>query len=272
MSCAVWLSRPLWYRERKTLSRRLLYLMSFLDRVNIGTARITGLLTQLNLSSNQYSIASSIFFVSYVAFEVPSNLVLRKFRPSRWIPFTMVCWSIFQIFMGLVTDYGSLVALRFCLGLFESGLFPGLNFFLTGWYRREEINRRCAVFFAGAVLAGAFGGIFGFALSQMNGVGGKQGWSWIVSGQPEVGAEPQFIMEGLLTFIVSILSFWMVHDWPDQAKFLTPLEKEMVIMRLKQEQGLAGEGKLTWGVVKSALLDWKVYCLMLMSVSRLRGR
>jgi sugar phosphate permease len=76
----------------------------------------------------------------------------------------------------------------------------------------------------------------------------------------------QFIWEGILTLIVAILSFWMVHDWPDQARFLTPLEKEMVITRLKQEQGLAGEGKFSWRIVKKALKDWKVYCLMLMYI------
>ena len=97
--------------------------------------------------------------------------------------------------MGLVKNYESLLALRsvfvcvpdhrltfrFCLGIFEAGLFPGLNFFLTGWYRREEINKRVAVFFGGAVLAGAFGGIFGYALSRMAGVGELNGWQWIVS-------------------------------------------------------------------------------------------
>lgn len=106
--------------------------------------------------------------------------------------------------MGCVTTYGQLLALRFCLGLFESGLFPGLNFFLTGWYRREEINKRCSFFFAGAVLAGAFGGILGcealllaeaFAdavidgFSRMVGVGGKEGWSWIVSGSPDTQSD-----------------------------------------------------------------------------------
>jgi MFS family permease len=97
--------------------------------------------------------------------------------------------------VGLVKNYESLLALRsvstflpapvltfrFCLGIFEAGLFPGLNFFLTGWYRREEINKRVAVFFGGAVLAGAFGGIFGYALSRMAGIGGLNGWQWIVS-------------------------------------------------------------------------------------------
>jgi MFS family permease len=164
----------------------------------------------------------------------------------------MVCWSLFQISMGFVTTYGQLLAIRFCLGLFESGLFPGLNFFLTGWYRRDELNKRAAIFFAGAVLAGAFGGIFGYAWSRMAGLGGREGWSWI------------FIMEGILTFIVAVASFWMIHDWPDQAKFLTPLERELVLVRLKQEQGLAGEGHLSWSIVKKALKDWKVYCLMLM--------
>ncbi|KAL0243529.1 hypothetical protein I308_105495 [Cryptococcus tetragattii IND107] len=232
----------------------LLYLLSFIDRVNVGAAKLVGLNEELNLSSLQYSNASMIFFVPYVLFEVPSNLLLKKLRPSRWIPFTMVCWAIFQTTMGLVTTYGQLLALRFCLGLFEAGLFPGLNFYLTGWYKRDEINRRCAFFFGGAVLAGAFGGILGYGLSKMDGVGGKQGWSWI------------FIIEGLLTFILAVASFWMIHDWPDRARFLTPLEREMVLTRLKAEQGLASEGSYNKRIVKKALTDWKTYCLMLMYI------
>jgi MFS family permease len=106
----------------------------------------------------------------------------------------MICWGIFQIFMGLVTNYHQLLALRFCLGLFEAGLFPGLNFYLNGWYRRDELSARTAIFFAGAVLAGAFGGIFGYALGEMKGIGGKNGWCWIfvstcryISGSPHSG-------------------------------------------------------------------------------------
>ncbi|OCF76535.1 hypothetical protein I204_02232 [Kwoniella mangroviensis CBS 8886] len=232
----------------------LLYLLSFIDRVNVGAAKLVGLTKDLNLSSLEYSNASMIFFVSYVAFEVPSNLVLKKLRPSRWIPFTMICWAIFQTCMGLVTNYGQLLALRFCLGLFESGLFPGLNFYLTGWYRRDELNRRVSVFFSGAVLSGAFGGILGYGLSKMDGIGGKAGWAWI------------FIIEGLLTFVIAVASFWMIHDWPDRAKFLTPIEREMVLVRLRQEQGLAAEGGFNWRVIKKALVDWKTYCLMLMYI------
>ncbi|KAL7421740.1 hypothetical protein Q5752_003511 [Cryptotrichosporon argae] len=242
--------------ERKLLRRldinlipwmTLLYLMSFLDRVNVGAAKLYGLNTALGLTSLQYSTASMIFFVSYVAFEIPSNLVLRKFRPSRYIPATMVVWSIFQIFMGLVTNYHQLLALRFCLGMAEAGLFPGLNFYLTGWYRREELSKRASFFFAGAVLAGAFGGIFGYAWGQMQGVGGKEGWSWI------------FIMEGILTLLVAIGSFWMIHDWPDRARFLTPFERELVLYRLKQDQGVATEGRFSWSAVRRAVLDYKTW-------------
>ncbi|WWC67492.1 uncharacterized protein I206_101400 [Kwoniella pini CBS 10737] len=232
----------------------LLFTMSFLDRINIGTAKLAGLSTDLKLTSLQYNTASMIFFVSYVAAEVPSNLVLKKFRPSRWIPLIMIIWSIFQTTMGLVTNYHQLLALRFCLGLAESGLFPGISFFLTGWYKRKEASKRISLFFAGAVLAGAFGGIFGYALSRMNGVGGKAGWSWI------------FIIEGLLSFVVGIASIFMVHDWPDQAKFLTPLEKEMVLLRLKEDTGIMQEGTFSWTVVKKALKDWKTPIFMLMYI------
>ncbi|WVN88810.1 uncharacterized protein L203_104023 [Cryptococcus depauperatus CBS 7841] len=232
----------------------LLYLLSFIDRVNVGAAKLVGLTTELHLTSLQYSNASMIFFVPYVVFEVPSNLLLKRLRPSRWIPFTMVCWAIFQTTMGLVTNYGQLLALRFCLGLFEAGLFPGLNFYLTGWYKRDEINKRCAFFFGGAVLAGAFGSLLGYGLSKMKGVGGKQGWSWI------------FIIEGLLTLVIAVASFWMIHDWPDTAKFLTPLEREMVLSRLKSEQGLGTGESYNKKAFKRALSDWKVYCLMLMYI------
>ncbi|WVQ83940.1 hypothetical protein IAT38_006084 [Cryptococcus sp. DSM 104549] len=232
----------------------LLFTMSFLDRINIGTAKLAGLNTDLGLTSLQYNTASMIFFVSYVAAEVPSNLVLKKFRPSRWIPIIMIVWSLFQIFMGFVTNYGQLLAMRFCLGIAESGLFPGISFFLTGWYKRKEASKRISLFFAGAVLAGAFGGIFGYALSRMDGIGGKAGWSWI------------FIIEGLMSFVVGIASIWMVHDWPDRAKFLTPLERQMVLSRLKDDVGTGHGGRFSWKVVRRALKDWKTYIFMLMYI------
>jgi len=104
----------------------LLYLLSFLDRVNIGQAKIDGLVADLGLVGNQYNIGLVVFFVSYVAFEIPSNFLLKRFRPTIWIPCIMISWSLVMIFMGFVKDFAGLATARFFLGLTESGLFPGL--------------------------------------------------------------------------------------------------------------------------------------------------
>lgn len=134
----------------------------------------------------------------------PPDLILKKMRPSRWIPLIVICWGITQTLMGLVETYTQLLSLRALLGFFECGLFPGLSFYLSSWYPRKELGLRIALFFSAATLAGvsrsfssllclgttrpdpsfslqAFGGILGYGLSQMDGIGGKQGWSWIVS-------------------------------------------------------------------------------------------
>jgi sugar phosphate permease len=103
----------------------LLYLLSYLDRVNIGQAKIDGLMESVKLTSSQYNACLSVFFATYVVFEIPSNLVLKRLRPSRWIPMIMITWGIVMTLMGLVNSYGSLIACRLLLGAAESGLFPG---------------------------------------------------------------------------------------------------------------------------------------------------
>ena len=103
----------------------LLYLLSYLDRVNIGQAKLDGLMESIKLTSTQYNACLSVFFATYVLFEIPSNLILKKLRPSRWIPLIMITWGIIMTLMGLVNSYGSLLACRLLLGAAESGLFPG---------------------------------------------------------------------------------------------------------------------------------------------------
>jgi sugar phosphate permease len=103
----------------------LLYLLSYLDRVNIGQAKIDGLMESIKLTSAQYNACLSVFFATYVIFEIPSNLILKRLRPSRWIPLIMVAWGTVMTLMGLVNSYGGLLACRLVLGAAESGLFPG---------------------------------------------------------------------------------------------------------------------------------------------------
>lgn len=106
----------------------LLYLLSFLDRTNIGNARLAGLEDDLGMRGLDYNVALSVFFPWYVAAEIPSNLAMKRFRPSIWIPSIMIAWGICCTLMGLVNNYAGLLAARMALGLAEGGLFPGITY------------------------------------------------------------------------------------------------------------------------------------------------
>ncbi|KZS93115.1 putative MFS nicotinic acid transporter Tna1 [Sistotremastrum niveocremeum HHB9708] len=234
----------------------LLYLLSFLDRVNIGQAKLAGLVTELHLTSNEYSIALTIFFVSYVAFELPSNLALKALKPHRWIALIMFLWSIAQITMGLVHNKQGLYATRWFLGMFEAGLFPGINYLMTTWYTRKEQSMRISIFFAGATLAGAFGGILAFGIRHMAGKGGKGGWAWI------------FILEGLLTFVCCIPAYWLVQDFPHESKLLSDQERAKWLHRLTISQGVTNAPlPFSMKQVWRGVLDWKTYVYAMLYLS-----
>ncbi len=154
-------------------------------------------------------------------------------------------------FMGFVDSYGGLMAARWFLGLTEAGLFPGINYYLSCWYKRSEFGIRAALFFSSAAIAGSFGGLLAAAIEQMDGVGGKRGWAWI------------FILEGLLTVLFGIASFWMVHDFPAEAKFLTPDDRARMIRRLRADnQSSAEKESFEWSYLWSSLGDWKMWLAM----------
>ncbi|KEF52881.1 uncharacterized protein A1O9_11299 [Exophiala aquamarina CBS 119918] len=226
----------------------LLYLISFLDRTNIGNAKVAGLQKDLKMTNGQWNASLAIFFVSYSVFEPASNVLLKWFRPSRYIPVIMVLWGVACVCCGLVHDFAGLATARWFLGLFEAGLFPGCNFYLSCWYKRSEFGVRSAIFFSAAAIAGSFGGFLAAAMSQMDGVGGKAGWAWI------------FILEGLITIVVGLLSVWMVHDFPDEATFLSADDRVRVYQRLKaDQQSSADHESFKWAYVMESLRDWKTY-------------
>jgi MFS family permease len=153
----------------------LLYLLSFLDRGNIGNAKIEGLTEDLKMSGAQYNWCLTVFFFTYAAFEVPSNLLLKKLRPSVWLPTIMVAWGIVMTLMGIVQSYEGLLVARIFLGVAEAGLFPGVAYYITMWYARHEAQFRQALFFSAASVAGAFSGLLAFGIAHMDGVGGLAG-------------------------------------------------------------------------------------------------
>ncbi|KAK4056022.1 hypothetical protein OIO90_003017 [Microbotryomycetes sp. JL221] len=234
----------------------VLYLLSFLDRGNIGNARLAGLEADLGMSPSDYALALSLFFVSYALFEVPSNLVLTKIRPSIWISFLAVAWGTCSTLMGVVQNHAGLVATRFFLGLAEAGLFPGVILLLTWWYPRDRLQTRVGLFFSAATIAGAFSGLLAYGIGFMAGTGTlygepMNGWRWI------------FILEGLLTVIVGGLSYFALVDRPEQAKFLTDDERAWIIYRKATDGSSVGEThKIKWLYVKRAFSDFQPYFAM----------
>ena len=147
----------------------LLYLLSFLDRVNIGNARLYGMEKDLGLKGNEYQTAVSLLFVTYILSELPSNLVLKRFRPSRWISFITTSWGIIATLTGLTKNYAGLIVCRLFLGAVEGGLFPGMAIYLTLFYTKREIALRIGYLFVSAALAGALGGLLAYGIGFMDG-------------------------------------------------------------------------------------------------------
>ncbi|KAF8141496.1 MFS general substrate transporter [Boletus edulis] len=225
-----------------------LYLLAFLDRTSIGNAKLYGLETDLHLTDTQYLLCLTLFFFSYALFEVPSNIVLKRLRPSVWLSLLMLLWGISMTMQGLVTNFSSLMALRWLLGMFEAGLFPGVTYYLSCWYKRSEFGVRIAIFFSAATVSGAFGGLLAAGISKLEGVGGRPAWSWI------------FILEGLATVVAGALSFWIIVDFPEDATFLTEAERTVVIRRLQGDDQFSAAGeRLKWKNIVASLTDWKTY-------------
>ncbi|KAF2667736.1 MFS general substrate transporter [Microthyrium microscopicum] len=236
----------------------LLYLLSFIDRANIGNAKIEGLDKSLNLTPAQYNWCLTVFFFTYSLFEIPCNIILKKMKPSIWLPGTMVAWGIVMISMGFVQNYSGLIAARFFLGVAEAGLKPGVIYYLSRWYRRSELQFRVGLFFSAAGAAGAFSGLLAYAISFMHGTRGLEGWRWI------------FILEGILTVLVALLAFWGVSDYPEKATFLTEEERAFTIERLKyqnvikenpngQNKGVEANDDFSWPAIRAAFCDWQVW-------------
>ncbi|KNG49198.1 pantothenate transporter liz1 [Stemphylium lycopersici] len=212
-----------------------LYLISFLDRTNIGNAKVDGLQEDLNMTDGQYNASLTIFFVSYSVFEPLTNILLKKLRPSVFLPIIMLWWGICMTCMGLVHNYAGLMTARWWLGVAEAGLFPGVNYYLSCWYKRSEFGIRAAIFFSAAALAGSFGGLLAAGIAQMDG-----------------------ILEGLATILVGIASYWMVHDFPAEATFLSPDDRARVLRRLRSDkQASSGHEDFQMKYFWQSVKDWK---------------
>ncbi|KAI0080890.1 MFS general substrate transporter [Panus rudis PR-1116 ss-1] len=211
----------------------LLWLANFIDRTNVGNARIAGLERDTHLKGNQFNICLAIFYVSYIIVELPSNLVLKKMKPSRWLPLLVGLWGTVTTLSGLVHNFSGLLAIRFFLGFCEGGLLPGIMLYLSTIYKRHELQQRVGIFYASASLSGAFGGLLATAIIKMDGVGGLAGWRWI------------FILEGIATVAVAAISTLFLPADLESASFFTDEEREFALHRFRADHVIASSVPLS---------------------------
>ncbi|TEA11333.1 MFS transporter prlL [Colletotrichum sidae] len=233
----------------------LMYLLSYMDRTNIGNAKIAGMADDLSLSSDQYSIVLIVFFIGYVLFEPPSNMILVRSRPSLYLPFIMAIWGVLTCIMSVVKHYHHLIILRVFVGIMESGFAPGILLIISSWYRRAEQSRRFAVFMSAAILSGAFGGLLAGAItSELEGAHGIRGWRWL------------FIVEGVATIGWAGISAFILLDFPSTSKRLTERERAIAVARLQEDHVTVRSADEKLGKAQGfmlALRDWRTWGFVL---------
>lgn len=235
----------------------LLFLCSFIDRTNVGNAKILGLQKAIHINDHQYAIGLCVFYATYIASELPSNLLLRKISPKIWLPTLTALWGTLTMCLGFVHSFASFATVRALLGVAEGGLLPGMVLYLSLFYRREELALRIGIFYTAASLSGAFGGLLARGLNAIGHAGGLQGWRWI------------FIVEGLITVAVGIGSAFLLPNSIEDANFLTIQEQEHARDRI----GTAGSEseRFSWDEVKRGIFNVQVWLSALAYFSILSG-
>ena len=194
----------------------LCYVVAYLDRVNVGFAKLQ-MLQDLKFSETVYGLGAGIFFIGYFLFEVPSNVILHRVGARVWIARIMITWGVISAGMMFVESATSFYIMRFLLGVAEAGFFPGIILYLTYWYPAARRARMIALFMSAIALSGVIGGpLSGWIMQRFAGVNGLAGWQWL------------FILEGLPSVAVGIATFFYLDDRIDHAKWLTSDEKALL--------------------------------------------
>lgn len=210
----------------------LCYILAYLDRVNVGFAKLQ-MLKDLSLSDAAFATGAGIFFIGYFFFEVPSNVLLKKFGARMWIARIMISWGVISACMIFVKGEWSFYGVRFLLGLAEAGFFPGVIFYLTLWYPSRLRSTRTAWFVAAIAVSGVIGNpISGWIMDKLSGAMNLAGWQWL------------FLSEGVPSILVGFLVIFYLDSSVEEAKWLTRDEKDLVVHNLETEDKQKNEHKL----------------------------
>ncbi len=202
----------------------LLYIVAYLDRINVGFAALQ-MNQALGFSATVYGLGAGIFFLGYVLFEIPSNVILARVGARLWIARIMITWGLVSSAMIFVRSAPGFYTLRFLLGVAEAGFFPGIIFYLTRWFPARERGRAIAAFMTATLAAGVVGGPISGALLSLHGAGGLAGWQWL------------FLLEGAPAIVLGFVVLKVLAERPDEAAWLTGPERTALIACLREDEG-----------------------------------
>lgn len=201
----------------------LCYLAAYLDRINVAFAKLQ-MLNDLGFNEAIYGFGASVFFVGYLLFEIPSNLMLLRVGPRRWIARIMVTWGIISAGMMFVRTPLQFYVMRFLLGVAEAGFFPAIVLYLTYWFPSSRRSKVTALFMTGIPMSGVIGGpLSGWVMTQLGGTHGLAGWQWL------------FLLEGIPTVILGAIAFFYLDDKIQDASWLSDGQKAAIERKLKDE-------------------------------------
>ncbi|KAI0205245.1 MFS general substrate transporter [Astrocystis sublimbata] len=231
------------------------YFIKYLDQVNINSAFVSGMKEDLNLRGNELNYITTAWTVGYVLGEIPSNIILTKVRPSIWIPALEVVWSVLTILLAKAQNATHLYVLRFFIGLAESAFYPGMQYIIGSWYRKDELAKRSCIFHSSGSIGTMFSGYLIAAVYRLEGVGGYHGWQWL------------FIINTVISLPIAIAGFFLFPDVPEitRAWWLTKEDVAMANKRMELE-GRAKRGKFTKATLKKIFTSWHIYALVLLYI------
>ncbi|WP_449433445.1 MFS transporter [Pseudomonas putida] len=233
------------------------YVVAFLDRINVGYAQLQ-MKDTLAFSDATYALGAGIFFIGYLLFEVPSNLMLEKIGVRKTLLRIMVCWGVIAVAMMFVQTPTQFYVLRFLLGVFEAGFTPGVLLYLTYWYPPAQRARMMAVFLLGAIIASLIAGpLSGAIMKYFDGLNGWHGWQWL------------FLIQGLPAPLLGILAWFVLIDHPQQAPWLSSEEKARLQLQFDAEQQSTSKASHT--SLRDLLCDVRVWALSLVYVLVVAG-
>ncbi|OAP64709.1 hypothetical protein AYL99_00681 [Fonsecaea erecta] len=224
------------------------FFIKYLDQLNISNAFVSGMKEDLNLYGNQLNYMQTLWTVGYVLGAIPSNLLLTRVGASIYIPCLQIVWSALTMCMAACNTIKPIYGLRFLIGLSESGFYPGVQYLIGCWYRRDELAKRSCIFHTCGALAGMFSGYLMAAVYHLEGRGGLRGWQWL------------FIIDGCIAIPVAMAGYIFYPDVPDtcQAFYLSEEEIQLAQHRMVLE-GRAGRTPYTWSKIKGVFTSWHIY-------------